>query len=322
MPPLRFPTSISEPSASPVDVIKKEFNEGARIASFFRGMNAAGLDGAGMMQPHPKSEVKESTSVDLGAAFRAMTDHSTALTQQLISVSQGTKSGPQDTYMQHLIDELKEMRRQLADSQRQPKSDKDPTQVMMENMVRYNEMMQGLQKHLQLPGNVAVTADNANLMVELKKLELQMADRQYQFEVERAERSIERDMNQARFNVEMQLKKEELQGQLERSSAAAGGLQDLIGALAQSIDRNPQPVAAQPPVRTQSYMASSMPCGGCGQKITIPNPPPAVLECPDCHMSYRLGDDAEPVLPSGNGARPLQESMAPEVPAGFGLEVP
>jgi hypothetical protein len=290
------------------------------LAGFFQGMGVTPpyLNA----QAQGKTEEKTSTTVDLGTAFKAMTDQNNNLMTHVMNMSQGTKAGQTDPFVQFMMGELKEMKTALMAAKENPHQ-VDPWQAMDTYVTRYDGMMDKLKKNLNLPANLQLGTGNEGVAIQLKNLELQQQERGLQFEVQKHQWDVEREDAKEvrleasrRFDMEHRLKVEEIKDKQVRSDNITGWMQDLAGAFAGAIDATGGSqslnVGAQPhPGEPPTFRASSLLCGtpNCETRVKIPAGATEVV-CPKCQMGYEIGpeDSAPPPQPQPAEA---ERSLAP-----------
>jgi hypothetical protein len=245
--------------------------------------------------------VKESTTVDLGTAFKAMTDQNATMMNAVLNMSQGSKAGAQDPFVQFMVGELKEMKQALQAAKENPHQ-VDPWQAMDNYVTRYDGMMEKLKKNLNLPANLQLGTGNEGVAIQLKNLELTQQERNLQFEERKHQWEVEReDAKEARleaareFNMEHNLKIQEIKDKQARSENVTSWVQDLAGAFVGAIDTTgggapslnvgAQPPSGEPP----AFRVKAFRCGtpNCNTRVEIPSGATEAT-CPNCQMIYEL----------------------------------
>jgi hypothetical protein len=245
--------------------------------------------------------VKESTTVDLGTAFKAMTDQNATMMNAVLNMSKGTQAGAQDPFVQFMVGELKEMKTALQTAKENPHQ-VDPWQAMDNYVTRYDGMMEKLKKNLNLPANLQLGTGNESTVIQLKNMELQQLERNLQFEERKHQWDVEREdsrearLEQARrFNMEHNLKIQEIKDKQARSENVTSWVQDLAGAFVGAIDATgggspslnvgAQPPSGEPP----SFRVKAFRCGtpNCNTRVEIPSGATEAT-CPNCQMIYEL----------------------------------
>jgi hypothetical protein len=301
--------------------IKSNLQEGASLAAFYQGLGINPSWGQAVPQQAGKTEVKESTTVDLGTAFKAMTDQNATMMNAVLNMSKGTQAGAQDPFVQFMVGELKEMKTALQTAKENPHQ-VDPWQAMDNYVTRYDGMMEKLKKNLNLPANLQLGTGNESTVIQLKNMELQQLERNLQFEERKHQWDVEREdsrearLEQARrFNMEHNLKIQEIKDKQARSENVTSWVQDLAGAFvgaidptggSQSLNVGAQPPSGEPP----TFRASSLLCGtpNCETRVKIPAGATEVV-CPKCQMGYEIGpEDSAP--PQSQPAE-AERSLAP-----------
>lgn len=280
-----------------VSDVQRSFADGAQLHAFYRAM---GMDPPGTTPPPARQEEKTSTSVDLGAVVKALGDQNSNMLGHVIQMSQGTKAGSTDPFLQFMMNELKDMRQQLIQAQQHPQQ-KDPMEVMTQYVDRYAGLMERFKKDLNLPANMQLGASNENVAIQLKKMDLEQRERELQWQaqqqqwaLEREDRKEDRLLQREQFQMEHQLKVRELDEAAKKSADTAGWLQDLAAVFVGSVEQNAPTstinVAAKPP-EPAGYQPKAFRCQSgtpmCGARVPI-----AVgaveATCPQCGMVYDL----------------------------------
>jgi hypothetical protein len=289
---------ISGSGSRMINEVQRAFQDGAQLHAFYKAM---GMQPPGATPPPAKQEEKSSMSVDLGSVIKALGDQNTAMMGNVMQMSQ-SKAGSTDPFLQFMMGELKDMRQQLVQAQQHPQQ-RDPMEVMTQYVDRYAGLMERFKKDLNLPANLQLGANNENVAIQLKKMDLEQRDRelqwqaqQHQWNLEREERKEDRALQREQFQMEHQLKVRELDEAAKKSSDAAGWLQDLAAVFVGSVEQNAPGtalhVAAKPPAEEPAYYPpKAFRCQSgtpmCGARVPITQ---GAVEatCPQCGMVYDL----------------------------------
>jgi hypothetical protein len=280
--------------------VQQAFKEGAQLHAFWAAM---GMQPPGQVQQPVKQEEKSSTSADLGAVIKALGDQNTTMMGHVIGLSQGSKAGANDPFLQFMMGELKDMRQQLIQAKQHPEQ-KDPMEVMTAYVDRYASLMDRFKKDLNLPANMQLGANNESVAIQLKNLDLQQRDREmqwqatmHQWEVEREDRKEDRGLQRERFQMEHSLKVRELDEAAKKSADTAGWMQDLAAVIVGAVEQkapagiNVATQVQQPPEQPAEFRAKAFTCKSgdpvCGARVPL-QPGAVEAQCPQCGMIYDL----------------------------------
>lgn len=297
--------------------IKANVEDALSTAAF---LQALGMHPSVWQQQGPtKTEVKESSSVDVGAVVKALTDHSSNLSKEVLNTMHQAKGGGEDTVLKFMMDELKNMRSELTSSRNQ-----DPMVAIKSYVNAYGEMMDKVKKDLNLPAAAQITPANESFALQTKRIDLEIAQLQHQWQVELAQFNIlredakdERAAAERRWQADLQMKKEELQAAAVKSENLSGFIQDIIASFAASVDRSGggMPVAVQVQPEPPTYRAKAFICGtpGCGTRIPIIEGQPEA-GCPKCGVIYDMGGTSQQPPPTQNPQAPVSPPAPVESP--------
>ncbi len=308
MPPMNSTSPpVSGSGSRLVSDVQQSFKEGAQLQAFYAAM---GMQPPGTHLQPVKQEEKSSTSADLGAVIKALGDQNTTMMGHVLQLSQGSKAGASDPFLQFMMQELKDMRQQLIQAKQHPEQ-KDPMDVMTAYVDRYTSLMDRFKKDLNLPANTQLGANNESVAIQLKKMDLEQRDREmqwqatmHQWDVDREERKEDRNLQRERFQMEHSLKVRELDEATKKSADTSGLIQDLAAAIVGSIEQkvpagiNVATQVQQQPEQPAEFRAKAFTCKSgdpvCGARVPL-NPGAVEAQCPQCGMIYDLVPQTEQV---------------------------
>lgn len=160
-------------------------------------------------------------------------------------------------------------------------------------------------KNIGLPGTTQAGSQDLGLMVQLEEKKLDREDRQRQHdkemkildqrhEEEVADRKRRWEIEDRHWEEEFKQRAAEFDQGKNTRERALGGLEDLIGSLAQSVEVERHAVEKQPPSGevTKVKMIKAFPCEDCGQVIEVgrDHRVEEPVTCPKCGAVYDLAE--------------------------------
>lgn len=261
----------------PINEIEELTYRGTKLRAF---REAAGLNQEGSRQAEPRAA--EQFKVDVGAIFTAQTD---LVKEALEKLHQARSVGPTsqaDPYLQHLENDLTQMRLRLETAPA------DPLELLAQSSERMKMVAQTLKEHLGIPSGVQVGQGDVGRLIELEQLKQQGQERQHQWQEQMEEQRRQWAREDRRWMEEFKLKRMEFMDDRQARTRAADALEDLAGALVENIDAERSEEEEEGQVSQRVRKPKSFPCEICGERVQVASRDAEDATCSGCGEIYDL----------------------------------
>lgn len=224
-------------------------------------------------------KVEESTRIDLGGIFNSLTNLVTNTLEQVSTTRKSSQAGGEDPYLKHLEAELKQVQERLA------APGLDPISQMVAANQQFKMLMEAMRDQVGISQPAPASGPDMSYMLQLKRMELDAAERNRQWEEQMAERRREWQREDRRWQQEFRLREAEFEDSRATRKRAGSALENLAGSLLEGIDAER---GEQGATVSASRKPKAFKCQECGQAVLVPSPEALEARCESCGASYDM----------------------------------
>jgi len=274
-PPSEKPKEEKE-APDPVDQIEAAVYRGERLKAF---KQAAGIKEEAPPAAVGKSD--EKVTIDIGTIFKSQSE---LVQSALNKLSEGGKGSGSDLYLEHLKEDLNDLKKQVSEGTA------DPMEVLLSTDMKLNTFVEQMKKRMGLPQSMATQPSDLPNMIELEKIKTAESGRHDRWTEDLAEKKRRWEIDDRHWLEDFELRKQAAadtqllaQKDEQRKDKATSKLLNLAEGIMESIETEEGYEAparkqkAEPPPRERIIRPKKVKCT-CGKMLDVP-PDAAEVEC-------------------------------------------
>lgn len=279
------------------------------------------------LNPLPQMQPQQQP-IDYSSVFKALGDMNNNLASQLTNMIAQNSQNAQNPALMEVKHQIEKITERLENVNRG--NQQSELETLFNGMARMDAMGGILRKSLGIPDSVKTATSDLPQLLGLEELRMRESreQRQHEERMKMLDRQfVVDDRNSTRqFNLDVMRFADER----KRKDNTNKMLEDILGSVMDGIDLSPEeknmlgigsnagselpPPGYQPPTQAATDVlqprVKSFLCQACGNRVQVPNPDTAEIECAGCHSVYSLDTTIPPVSPALPVVPAIQQEAA------------